>query len=111
MRSIGLRVMWTLYHSSASLTTVFHHSLADMDKSEIIGSASNIQSPKIKGPCCGSQGAKAGKSGEPDLMTSTPLIIPLSSFDSVMRFCISRIESIISFMNSIDFSVKAVLGC
>ena len=55
----------------------------------MIGSANSSQSPRIRGPCCASHGARGGRSGLPARMVSIPLTIPMSSLGSCTRFCIS----------------------
>ena len=106
MRSSGLRLTRRLYHCSEASIKAFHHSAADNDRSATIGSTNSSQSPRISGPCWGSQAARSGRSGEPERIVSTPRTTPVSSFPSFILFCISFINSIIKAMNSMDFSVK-----
>ena len=110
MRSKGLSAMCTLYQSSDAATSFFHHSDAVRERSAMMGSAKRSQSPKMRGPCCASHGARGGRSGDPVLMVSTPLTTPWSSRGSCILFCISFIESIMIAMNSRDLSVKLALG-
>ena len=65
--------MWCLYQASAAQTTSFHHSAAFNERSAMTGSANSSQSPRIRGPCCASHGARGGRSGLPARMVLIPL--------------------------------------
>ena len=84
--------MCSLYQASAADTDVFHHTLADVERSEMMGSMINSQSPRIKGPCWGSHGASKGRSGAPDLTVS-------HSFDHA--FVLWLVEALVHLLHGV----------